>query len=113
MDIKEIKNIATSTFNKLIELVDKTNQYSYSMQISTSWDDRVYICLCPLLHNHAIIHEEYDMPPKSSIKLDNTRIVPNDLIFKYIQNMNDIVFVGLQESLNTDIEMVCYYKRKD
>ena len=72
MNTQEIKNIALSTFEKMLNSVKSTDQYHYSMQISTSDDDRVYIGFCHMFNiNRAIIHEEYD----GSNKMDNTRIV--------------------------------------
>jgi hypothetical protein len=78
------------------------------MQISTSDDNKVYIGFCTIIHtNSAILHEEYDMFPV----LDNTRVVSNNFIIEYIKNMNDIVFVGVQESLDPDDNLVVYYQK--
>jgi len=108
MDTNEIKTIACSTFLKLIEMIKRDNCYNYKIQISTSNDNRVYIGFCTIIHtNSAIIHEEYDMFPV----LDNTRVVSNDFITDYIKNMNDIVFVGLQESLDPDENLIVYYQK--
>jgi len=100
--------VALSTLIKLIELIKRDNCYNYSMQISTSTDNRVYIGFCTILNtNNVIIHEEYDLSPK----LDNTRIVSIEFLNEYIKNMNDIVYIGLQESSNTDESLVVYYER--
>lgn len=108
MNINEIKTIACSTFSKLRETIKRDNCYNYKIQISTSDNNKVYVGFCTIIHtNSAILHEEYDMFPE----LDNTRVVSNDFIIGYIKNMNDIVFVGLQEYLDPDENLVVYYNK--
>jgi hypothetical protein len=106
MDINEVKIIALSTFFKLVELIKRDNCYNYTMQISTSYNTRVYIGFCAIINtNRVIIHEEYDLHPK----LDNNRLISNDFLIEYIKNMDNITFIGLRESSDPDENLVEYY----
>ena len=108
MDINEVKEIAFSKLIRLIELIKRDKCYNYMMQISTSYNSRIYIGFCTIINiNCVIIREEYDFYPK----LDNNRLVSKDFIFEYIKNMNDIISIGVQESSNPDESLVMYYEK--
>jgi len=105
--MEQVKIIALTTFNKLKEKICDDN-YQWSMQISTSDDDRFYLGFCPIVNSdHVILHEEYDMYPK----LNNTRVVSFVFVIDYIKHLDDITFIALRECKDGDNEQTVYYQK--
>lgn len=67
---KTPKEIALFAFEELKEKTWKTDKNSHrlQLQIYTSDDDKIYVAICPIVHEHVVVHEEHD----GSSKLDYT-----------------------------------------
>jgi hypothetical protein len=105
--MEQAKITTLATFNKLKEKICDDN-YQWSMQISTSTDDRFYLGFTPIVNSdHVIIHEEYDMYRK----LNNTRVVTEDFILEYINHLDDITFVSLRKHKDGDYLQTVYYRK--
>jgi len=105
--MEQVKITALATFNKLKEKICDDN-YHWSMQISTSDDDRFYLGFTTIVNSdYVVIHEEYDMYPK----LNNTRVVTSDFILDYINHLYSITFVSLREHKDGDYVQTVYYRK--
>jgi predicted LPLAT superfamily acyltransferase len=98
--------IALSTFEKLKEKI-ALDKYHYSMQISTSVHDRIYIAFCSINKNSVVINEEHDV----FTKLNNTRVVLVDFIEEYINHLSNIKFISLRELINGNNKVTIYYQQ--
>ena len=84
-------DIALDAISKLTKSINEEGDY-FHVQVSFSHDDRAYICACPMLMNHLVIHEEYD----NAIRSNNTRVINRKDIKSYLTSFNKIIFVGLE-----------------
>ena len=97
--------IAIDTLSRLTKVTGEEGDYLH-MQISFSDDNRAYICSCPMIQDHFVIHMEYDS------KLDNTRVLNAGGTSRWLSSIGDeITYVGLRESPDEDSGLTTLYAK--
>ena len=96
---------ALNALSRLTKVTDVNGNYLH-MQTSFSEHTRAYICLCPMLKDHVVIHEEYD----GDNKLNNTQVMAKKFVKSYLESHDNIIFVGLREEANDEDQMTVMYK---
>lgn len=104
MQAKNAHDVALETLSNLTKMTDEYGNYLH-MQVSFSDHARIYICLCPMIKDRVIIHEEFD-----DSKLDDTRVIPIKFDKSYLESYDTITFVGLREDPKSD-QMIVMYKK--
>ena len=99
------KQIIINAFYNLIETTLKNERYVH-MQISVSDDSRVFVCLCPMIADKVIIHEEFD----NDSSFNNTKITTNESFIEGIKNIPSITYIGLREDPNDKFQLTELYK---